>query len=368
MTHTPPDPPPSPALTADQRVSTLVGDRLCVTCGFNLTSQTVVREPHYRMLIVRCPECATIASLQEFPLLGRWAARWGALLAALWLLVMILFTLGTAGAIFGISLGVSREACGPVARLISTEYSNFTKAQQEAEAAAAEESRKAQNDAQIAAQQSAQQTIQSIIALQADGQTLTVDQQAALEGSILAVQQSTQAIAISSAQQWQGYYGDGWIDDAWWQQQDHAAFLASAGSRTLAPDTVRLWLVLALVAFILGLVWGVALLHGHAKRRAIVCLIVLAPISLFWVIASSTQSSNWGPAGTFYYAPELARNLAGTSPFVASVLLALIPLFLGMTAGRPLARLLIRLLLPPRLRGPLTTLWLTDGLPPPATH
>ncbi len=47
--------------TRDERVSTLVGDRLCIRCGFNLCGQPVLRERHYRMLIARCPECSTVA-------------------------------------------------------------------------------------------------------------------------------------------------------------------------------------------------------------------------------------------------------------------------------------------------------------------
>ena len=68
--------------TERRTVSILVGDRLCTKCGYNLTGQPVLREPHYEMLIVRCPECGAVAALQEYPVLGRWAGRWAALLAA----------------------------------------------------------------------------------------------------------------------------------------------------------------------------------------------------------------------------------------------------------------------------------------------
>ena len=59
-------------------VSVLTGDRACISCGFNLVGQQVTREPVYGMLLVRCPECNTAASLQEYPLLGKWASRWAA--------------------------------------------------------------------------------------------------------------------------------------------------------------------------------------------------------------------------------------------------------------------------------------------------
>ena len=81
----------------EERLSVLVGDRLCTRCGYNLAGQPVLREPHYKLLIVRCPECADVASLQEYPLLGRWVGRWAAIIAAVWILVVIGMFIGSAG-------------------------------------------------------------------------------------------------------------------------------------------------------------------------------------------------------------------------------------------------------------------------------
>jgi hypothetical protein len=103
MTQDAPSSPTSTARTPEVRISTVVGDRLCIKCGFNLSGQPVVRESVYGMAIVRCPECSTIASLQEYPLLGRWARRIAAALAALWLLLLIGGTFATAGIMFGMS-------------------------------------------------------------------------------------------------------------------------------------------------------------------------------------------------------------------------------------------------------------------------
>ena len=44
LTTTVPKRAESPAPT-EQRVSTLVGDRLCIGCGYNLAGQAVLREP-----------------------------------------------------------------------------------------------------------------------------------------------------------------------------------------------------------------------------------------------------------------------------------------------------------------------------------
>ena len=50
----------------------MTGDRFCTKCGYNLVGQEIVREKHYELLIVRCPECATVTGLQDYPRLGTW--------------------------------------------------------------------------------------------------------------------------------------------------------------------------------------------------------------------------------------------------------------------------------------------------------
>ena len=62
----------------------IVGSRACHDCGYCLEGQPIEREAHYGMLIARCPECGTIAALQEYPSLSGWGRRLGALSAAGW--------------------------------------------------------------------------------------------------------------------------------------------------------------------------------------------------------------------------------------------------------------------------------------------
>jgi hypothetical protein len=50
---------------------------------------------------------------------------------------------------------------------------------------------------------------------------------------------------------------------------------------------------------------------------------------------------------------------------LASIVLALIP---GVLLGRKLARLMVRLTLPPRMRSALAILWIRDGLPAPTAR
>ncbi|MEM7227696.1 MAG: hypothetical protein AAF432_02670 [Planctomycetota bacterium] len=87
----PPTLPSSAESAREERVSSLVGDRFCTDCGYNLMGQPVLREPHYNMLIVRCPECGTIAAPQEYPLAGRWTNRFVSAGAVLLLLFSVAF-------------------------------------------------------------------------------------------------------------------------------------------------------------------------------------------------------------------------------------------------------------------------------------
>jgi len=79
-----PDPESPPA----DRLGRLAHDRPCLACGYDLVGQDIVRDPHYGLPMVTCPECGQAAALTEYPSLGVWGRRWGRLLAALWFLVV----------------------------------------------------------------------------------------------------------------------------------------------------------------------------------------------------------------------------------------------------------------------------------------
>lgn len=94
----------------DERVGLVRGDRLCQQCAYNLTGQPVVRERHYEMLIVRCPECGAVAAIQQQPVLAQWLGKLHGLWLAAWLMVVILVSIGGAAAIAGYGLGTSTSA------------------------------------------------------------------------------------------------------------------------------------------------------------------------------------------------------------------------------------------------------------------
>lgn len=104
---------------------------LCHDCGLDLTRVQAVRDPHYALLIARCPECGTVAALHEYPLLGKWANRWGRLLAALWLFIIFCFIQINAGLITGFSTAMAKSMLQPTATVISENFRTWALAKQD---------------------------------------------------------------------------------------------------------------------------------------------------------------------------------------------------------------------------------------------
>ena len=111
---------------------------------------------------------------------------------------------------------------------------------------------------------------------------------------------------------------------------------------------------LSLVAgFVLALL-AVVVLH-HWPRWTFLIPVLLVPISaglIVWLIwrAEAPHLLDWG---TVYILTQAAAHLAGG--------------LAGILFGRPLARLIVTLALPPRPRQVLAFLWLVDGKEPPGT-
>lgn len=301
--------PASPA-SAEERVSVLVGDRLCASCSYNLAGQPIVREPHYRLLIVRCPECGTVASVQEYPLLGRWANRWAMALAGLWLLFLLLMWLATAGALFGFCMGASTGA--------SQEFGGFIDKQ-----------------------------FEEYIALQ---------QQTATTAAGMPTVLSTGQVRFSY-----GYYGPAGFTP-WWDTQNPAALLQQAGGfwRAIDLQALLIWVPLALVAVATGVFWSVALMGRSRKALLAFGLVEMLAVGSFAAIAYYSWMVD-GPSWTW----DAAMKVLGPRMMGLSLVVTAAALAAGLMVGRPVARGLVRLFLTPRLRGPLATLWIADGLTPP---
>ncbi len=292
-------------------ITTLQGDRLCISCRFNLHGQPVVREPVYGMVLVRCPECGTPASLQEYPLLGRWPGRIAAALAAVWLLILLAGGFASAGISFGLTEGLTQAGSTKVSKQISKSFGEWF--------AAADDKAKAAYTA--------------------------------FGGN-----------ASGAVNQY------GYIDKAWWEGLDKRSLFSDAGGvRSLINHESAQFAVSTLLAgFGIGIVWSVALLGLPRKRLFIAAALIIAAalcFELIWGSLLHTDSTRW--TGGILWSGAVASEIVAPYTVPLSLVIMFIGLSIGMWFGRPLARWLVRLLLPPRLASALSILWIAEGKPLP---
>jgi hypothetical protein len=122
-------------------------------------------------------------------------------------------------------------------------------------------------------------------------------------------------------------------------------------------DEYWVWSLAAVFSASAGLAftgaWLIVVACHHWRKLGYVALAIVAPIIpavIVWLVwrDEAPHLLDWG---TRYIAAHLATQWCA----------ALIAVF----AGRPLARFLVRVLLPARVRTALAFLWLADGKPPP---
>ncbi|MBL8765234.1 MAG: hypothetical protein JNM07_13295 [Phycisphaerae bacterium] len=312
-----------PAATArcpEDRLGLIVGDRVCAACGFNLHGQTIVREPHYAMLLVRCPECGRAAAVQEYPLLGRWANRWAAIIALAWLAVVLGAGVGTIAAMWGATIGSARYASFRLGARIAERQREFL-LEQEAKA---------------------RQTLEN-----------------ATPGSVVG------APPLNRNNAWvlqQEPGPEAWIEEKWWKSQDGAALVAELGGpfAALDPAAVRLVVPLALLGLAIGIVWSCLLPHVPRRRCGLVVLPLGTLAGLLYALVPDPDSSRGMSQAADVAASVIGR--AGGWPAMGWIAMSAAA---GSLVGRPIVRLALRLLLPPRLRASFGILWSCDGLPMP---
>lgn len=285
------------------RIAQLTGDRACIKCHFNLSGQTIVREPHYGLLIVRCPECGSACPVQEYPVLGRWAGRLGALLAAGYFCFLLAFALACAGATAGISYAVTELLSSPL-------------------------------------------------------------QQFAYDRTIQHEQSKMASVGPPTQPQ---FYGNQAIDMEWWEGLPPSKLIVDAGGwfgGAIDWRQLWIWVYIALVGLPLGVVWAVAMPGARWRRFVLVTLLIMLLATLFITLARFGP----GSAGRFmgaWYVRELILSEVFWQLVWPSLLASGVVLLAGMLLGRPIARGLVRLLLPPRLWAPFSFLWIADNRPLP---
>lgn len=299
---------------SEVRTGAILTDRPCARCGFNLYGQAIVREPVYQMLVARCPECGTVAALQEYPALGRWAGRWAAVLAAGWLLLLIAAVMGVGAAARGYATEVQMSAVAPLAQRIAQAHQEY--------------------------------------------QAQTV----AAAGSNVNATQSWLVSQIVSPMTT--------IDTAWWATQDHEAIRSRAAQSGSAIDLWALWdwRGLPFVFGPIGLAAGIALVAVPRRRLWWVAPALMLGASVFLLLVAASERTRGMWVGQYVSATNLAAELDGRWVQWTTIALAALPLGLGAWLGRPAARTVIRWLLPPTMRAALAVLWTCDGLPPPSAR
>lgn len=314
MTTTP-TPPAAPA-PDEVRVSEVRGDRMCIHCGFNLHGQVITREPHYGLLIIRCPECARVASTQEYPVLGRWAKRWGFVLAGAYLLLAV-------GGLLLAGLGAGAFAI-----------------------------------------EAASQHRYVLCADIAAAHRVWFDQtkQADLLNRNHGTQPALAAATIAAVNQWGPFAA---VDRDWWDSQGRAALTKARADRgrTFRSDDVAAYSFFGAAAF-LGAGLFAVLLPGLRGLRLLLIPVIVA--GLGYLLTLCIPNGGFvGPTGTWLPGFVSASTIADSMTPVQFPLLVLaaaaVLIAAGAFLGRSLARGLIRLLLPPRYAGAFAFLWEADG-------
>ncbi len=119
MTNKTPHNPADESQNVEQRLGQVTGERICHKCTFILTGQTIIREPKYDLLIVRCPECGAVTPMHEYPALSRWSRRLTAAAAGALLLFVFALWMGNAGLFCGMGIAAAEGNSARLADMLN---------------------------------------------------------------------------------------------------------------------------------------------------------------------------------------------------------------------------------------------------------
>lgn len=314
------------ARASADRCGILSGDRPCIRCGYNLIGQSITREPHYQMLIVTCPECGTVASLQEHPQLGKWGGRVAVALAGLLLLWVLALAVAATGLIYGASMGLASSRMYALQSFLAERQVEW-----------------------------ARQAGQYYVRDPATGQLVPVAEGASTgsAGPAAAKAINLQAVDVS----WEvhpDWVGANPPDELFRLWGGWPMLIQSLDGDDLAALFITGVVVWALAAALAStLLW--------IPRR----LVWLVAIPLVGITVILGHLFDWDNGSGRMSLWELANRMLYWRMFNLIVVVLSAVLIAGLLLGRPLTRLLVRVVLPPRLRVPLSALWTCDGLEPP---
>lgn len=319
-------------------------DRACIGCGFNLYGQSVTKEDHYGLAICRCPECGTVAALQSYPVMGHWVNRFRALIAALWIVVLVGFFIGNSMSWMGMSIGASNLAGQKMSEHIG-EAHYIWKQEKDAVAAEALAAQQATNGVPAAGTTAAPAPV--VPGLPAGTTIVTTNGVTSINGVVVAGTPANSSVPTQF--RWT------WLDGEW-MEHHLGETIASRGGLYKNIDTEFLIMLIpgTIVAFLFGMFWSIALLGGSKKKAAIVP-VVAGGVALLVLLGISIPDK-----GTTF-ASSLTQDLYGPviGPMYIGMLVAVS--MVGIFLGRMIARWVVVMALPPRNRVPLSLLWICDG-------
>lgn len=305
--HTSPPTHPShaPAGEAPVRLAQVDGDRACHACGFNLRGQTVVREPHYHMIMVQCPECGAPSPLLDYPRLGPWPARLKVFTLIFLIALLITGFIFTGFLAWRYSYEAMSATATPLAELIGNDYVEYAKPR-------------------------------------------------AASGGVNAWwgQQAPSAQTV--------------VELPWWQQ-NKASPWAQRLPTLFDPLSARAfgnWLNECLALTPLCAAMACALPHWSRRRLLLVPLVALfVTFTLAWY-----WTTHSAPVVTYLDATSAALQLAPWWVLALSLAVSAVIMLVGVLLGRPAGRVLVKFLVPPRQWASFGFLWIADGLALPRPH
>ncbi len=355
---------------AQDGLNQIRADRACIGCGFNLFGQSVVKEEHYDLAIVRCPECGVVGALQSYPTMSHWVNRFRALLTALWILVLIgAFSIYTM-IVMGFSAGALEIASDDFGSLIGSYHAQWVEEQaslaQEAQQAWVEQPMNVQADEETGITGEADKDETGVAVGEIDESALQVGTvTSTTNGVTTTVTTNADGTTTTTVN---GVMNTNWVGGGYqwsmitpiWRDRHLEQAIDDAGGIWANLD--RGFLVIFIPGFVVslmaGLFWSVTMLG--ARRRTVVWVPVIAGL-----IAGAMSMTINSTSGTNVWASELAK--AETAPIVIPMIIGFQILIaaLGVFIGRKVARTVVLMTLPPQGRVSLSMLWTRDGLEMP---